>query len=43
LELLKKLHDYLHKVREAMKSRKNHLMNETVYVDEFVIGTRENG
>ena len=31
----------MHKVREAMKSRGNHLMQGEVYVDRFAVGGQE--
>lgn len=34
---------FMHKVREAMKSRENHPMDGEVHVDEFVLGGREKG
>ena len=40
LELLKKLYDYMSKVRETIKSSENHPMDRTVRIDEFVIGRK---
>ena len=34
---------FMHKVREAMKSRLNHPIKGTVHIDEFVIGGKEAG
>lgn len=34
---------FMHKVREAMKSSKNHPMDGIVHIDEFVVGGKEKG
>ncbi len=34
---------FMHKVREAMKSSEDYPMDETVHIDEFVVGGREKG
>ena len=35
--------NFMHKVREAMKSSENHPMQGEVHVDEFVVGGQEAG
>lgn len=34
---------FMHKVREAMKSSGNHPIKDTVHIDEFVVGGKEEG
>ena len=36
-------HYFMQKVREAMKSSESHKMNDSVQVDEFTIGGKEEG
>ena len=36
-------HYFMQKVREAMKSNESHKMNDSVQVDEFTIGGKEEG